>query len=180
MISDVQVVLEAAYFAALKHSGQKRKGVEGEPYVNHVLEVALLVASSTEAPDPTLVAAALLHDTVEDTGVTHADLVERFGQDVADLVMEVTDDKTLEKAERKRRQVENAPKKSERAQAIKLADKISNLRGILTSPPANWDYARKKEYFEWSRQVIGGLRSPNPVLMAEFERTYDRFVELSE
>lgn len=122
--------------------------------------------------------AALLHDTVEDTGVTREELAERFGVDVADLVMEVTDDKSLPKAERKRLQIVNAPKKSVRAQVIKLADKISNMRSILISPPVDWDDERKQQYFEWARQVIAGLTQPNPLLMAEFERTYQRFWEL--
>ena len=92
--------------------------------------------------------AALLHDVIEDAAVTKEELVERFGTDVADLVAEVIDNKSLPKAERKRLQVENAPKKSVRAQQIKLADKISNLRAILASP-ADWDFERKKEYFEF-------------------------------
>ena len=102
-------------------------------------------------------------------------LVERFGSAVADLVSEVTDDKSVPKAERKRLQVENAPHKSIRAQQIKLADKISNLRAILASPPADWNFQRKKEYFEWAKRVVDGLRAPNPVLKAEFDKTWERF-----
>ena len=122
--------------------------------------------------------AALLHDVIEDAGVTKAELVERFGSDVADLVSEVTDDKSLPKAERKRLQVENAPYKSVRAQQIKLADKISNLRAILASPPADWNFQRKKEYFEWAKRVVDGLTAPNPVLEAEFEKTLRKFDEV--
>ena len=115
---------------------------------------------------------------MEDTGVTRDELAERFGSDVAALVMEVTDDKSLPKAERKRLQIQNAHKKSVRAQVIKLADKISNLRSILYSPPVDWDQERRRQYFEWARQVIAGLTAPSPVLLAEFERTYTRFTEL--
>jgi len=107
-----------------------------------------------------------------------AELTERFGPDVAALVLELTDDKSLPEAERKRLQVEHAPKLSIRAQTIKLADKISNLRGILESPPADWDYERKKKYFEWGKQVVDGLTQPNPALKAEFEKTYQRFGEV--
>jgi GTP diphosphokinase / guanosine-3',5'-bis(diphosphate) 3'-diphosphatase len=174
---DLHAILDAAHFAARKHAGQKRKGAAGEPYINHLLEVAELVASALNGPDANLVIAALLHDSVEDAGVSQAELAERFGADVTSLVMEVTDDKSLPKAERKRLQIENAPKKSVRAQVIKLADKISNLRSILTSPPVDWDEERKRQYFEWAKQVISRLSQPNPLLLAEFERTCQRYTE---
>ncbi len=111
-------------------------------------------------------------------GVTAAELTERFGQDVTDRVLEVTDDKSLPKDERKRLQIEHAPKLSVRAQVIKLADKISNLGSIISSPPPDWDYDRKKQYFEWAKQVVDGLSAPNPILKAEFEKTYERFGEV--
>ena len=172
--SDLDTVLSAAHFAAEKHANQKRKGKAGEPYINHLLEVAQLVSSAIPEADTNLVVAALLHDVIEDTGVMKEELVERFGSDVAGLVSEVTDDKSLPKAERKRLQVENAPKKSVRAQAIKLADKISNLRSILASPPADWDLARRQEYFQWAKRVVDGLTAPNPVLKAEFDKTHSQ------
>ena len=171
----VQQVLDAALFAAQKHAGQKRKGQAAEPYINHLIEVAQLVSMAVQEPDTSLVMAALLHDTIEDTSVTATELVERFGQDVADLVVELTDDKSLPKAERKRLQIEHAPKMSVRAQTIKLADKISNLRSILISPPSDWDYERKRQYFEWGKSVVDALSRPNPSLKAEFEKTYRRF-----
>jgi GTP diphosphokinase / guanosine-3',5'-bis(diphosphate) 3'-diphosphatase len=174
----VQHVLDAALFAAERHANQKRKGAAAEPYINHLIEVAQLVSMAIQEPDTNLVAAALLHDTIEDTGTTREDLSERFGQDVADLVLEMTDDKSLPKAERKRLQIEHAPSMSVRAQTIKLADKISNLRGILTSPPADWDYERKKQYFEWGKSVVDALSAPNRALKVEFERTYKRFDEV--
>ena len=171
----VQAILSAALFAAEKHAGQRRKGDAAEPYVNHLIEVAALVAMALPEPDTNVVIAALLHDSIEDAGVTAEDLALRFGADVADLVSEVTDDKSLPKQERKRLQVENAPKKTPRAQMIKLADKISNLRSMLSSPPANWDFERKKEYFTWARRVVDGLTAPDPMLKAEFERTVSKF-----
>jgi len=171
----VAQVLEAARFAGEKHAHQRRKGAAAEPYVNHLIEVAGLVATALAQPDTNLVMAALLHDTIEDTGTTKEELVEHFGADVADLVVEVTDDKSLPKAERKRLQVENAPRKSARAQTIKLADKISNLRAILNSPPADWDYQRKRDYFNWAKRVIDGCTAPNPILKLEFEATLQKF-----
>jgi len=168
-------ILEAASFAAEKHAFQRRKGAAAEPYINHLLEVAHLVASALPEPDTNLLVAALLHDVVEDTSVTREELAARFNPDVVSLVAEVTDDKSLPKAERKRLQIEHAATISPRAQVIKLADKISNLRAILNSPPAGWTWARSKEYFLWARQVVDGLSCPDPILKAEFERTYEKF-----
>jgi guanosine-3',5'-bis(diphosphate) 3'-pyrophosphohydrolase len=168
----VQSVLRAARFAAEKHVRQKRKGAAAEPYINHLLEVAQLVADSLPEMDVNLVSAALLHDTIEDTDATREEIEARFGPDVASLVSEVTDDKSLPKQERKRLQVENAPKKSPRAQRIKLADKISNLRSLLSSPPEDWDVQRRKEYFEWAKKVVDGLPAADPGLKAEFDAAY--------
>jgi (p)ppGpp synthase/HD superfamily hydrolase len=178
VIDDIRIILDAANFAAKKHANQKRKGAAGEPYINHLLEVAQLISSAISEPDAILIVAALLHDTIEDAGVTRDEIASRFGADAADLVVEVTDDKRLPKADRKRLQIQNAPKKSERGQAIKLADKISNLRSILSSPPADWDRERKRQYFQWATEVIDGLSRPNPALKAEFDRTVKRVNEL--
>jgi len=169
-IGAVHEVLRAAHFAARRHAGQRRKGAAAEPYVNHLLEVAELVCSALDELDANLVIAALLHDTVEDAGVTKEELVQAFGADVAELVVEMTDDKSLPAPERKRLQVVTASKKSVRAQVIKLADKISNVRSVLFSPPAGWSVQRKREYFEWAKQVVHGLTRPNPKLKAEFDR----------
>jgi guanosine-3',5'-bis(diphosphate) 3'-pyrophosphohydrolase len=174
----VQRILAAARFAAERHREQKRKGKAGEPYVNHLLEVADLIACSIDVVDTNLIAAALLHDTVEDTATTIQELRENFGEDVASLVAEVTDDKSLPKETRKALQVRNAPHKSERAATIKLADKISNLRAVLACPPTDWSVERQREYFRWAKQVVDGLPAPNAILKAEFDRTYARFDEL--
>jgi GTP diphosphokinase / guanosine-3',5'-bis(diphosphate) 3'-diphosphatase len=168
----VHDVLKAAHFAAQKHAGQRRKGATAEPYINHLIEVAELVSSALPEPDTNLVIAALLHDTIEDTGVTKEELIQTFGADVAELVVELTDDKALPKVERKRLQIVDAPKKSVRAQVIKVADKISNVRAILSSPPADWSVQRKREYFEWAKQVVDALTTPNQKLKSEFERLY--------
>ena len=163
------LLARAFRFAAERHAGQRRKGAAGEPYVNHLAEVAELVAEATGGRDPQLVAAALLHDTVEDTDTTHAELVERFGADVAGLVAEVTDDKSLPKAERKRLQVAHAPSRSARAKILKLADKTSNLRALAASPPADWPPDRRRAYVEWGREVVAGLRGA----CLELERLFD-------
>ncbi|MFM2124169.1 MAG: hypothetical protein RL328_620 [Acidobacteriota bacterium] len=171
---NIAPILEAALFAAERHAQQKRKGAAAEPYVNHLLEVAHLASVALEEPDPSLIVAALLHDTIEDVGVTAEELSKRFGADAASLVLAVTDDKSLPKAERKRLQIEHAHKLSKRAQIIKLADKISNLRSLLSSPPAHWDEERKRQYLQWAKDVVAGLTAPSPVLKEEFDQTCQR------
>jgi GTP diphosphokinase / guanosine-3',5'-bis(diphosphate) 3'-diphosphatase len=172
--SDLAHILKAARFAAERHSAQRRKGPDHEPYVNHVIDVAALLAELLPGPDPALIMAAFLHDTVEDVGVTPAELERLFGADVAGLVLEVTDDKHLDKPDRKRLQIENAPKKSPRAQALGAADKICNLKSILENPPLLWSLSRKREYFQWAKQVVDGYPNLEPALRAEFDRVYRR------
>jgi len=176
--SSVNLILRAARFAAEKHASQRRKGAAAEPYINHLLEVAELVVASSDELDTNLTVAALLHDTVEDTATSIEEVREKFGEDVAGLVAEVTDDKSLPKQRRKALQVETAPKKTVRAQVLKLADKISNLRSILASPPADWSFERKQEYFEWGKRVVDGLTAPNASLRAEFDRIYAEFYKM--
>ena len=141
-------VLRAADAAARWHVHQRRKGAAEEPYINHLLEVATLVAEATKGKDPDLVIAALLHDAIEDQEVPRGVIAQAFGEGVAKLVEEVTDDKNLEKQERKRLQIEHSHKKSQRAKILKLADKTSNLRAIAASPPPDWSVKRRLEYVE--------------------------------
>jgi (p)ppGpp synthase/HD superfamily hydrolase len=173
--ADSTVLLRATLFAARVHATHRRKGAAGEPYVNHVLEVALILAESG-APQEALIA-GLLHDTVEDSDkdpdpITHERLVAEFGETVAAIVAEATDDKSLPKETRKALQVKHAPVKSGAAKMLKLADKISNLRAIAASPPANWEHARRVEYVGWAGRVAVGLKGVNPTLDALFDVTY--------
>jgi (p)ppGpp synthase/HD superfamily hydrolase len=162
-------VLRAADAAARWHVHQRRKGIAQEPYINHLLEVASLASEATNGFDPNLVIAALLHDSVEDQEVPIEMIIGEFGKQVADIVMEVTDDKTLPKDERKRKQVESAPEKSRGAKVIKLADKTSNLRTIASSPAADWSVRRRLEYIEWAKNVVAGLRGISPWLEQQFD-----------
>ncbi|HEV7264025.1 MAG TPA: HD domain-containing protein [Falsiroseomonas sp.] len=169
------LLLRAATFAARVHAGHRRKGSAGEPYVNHVLEVAQILAEHGAPQEAVL--AALLHDTVEDSDtdpepITHDRLVTEFGQAVADIVAEATDDKSLPKETRKALQVKHAPTRSDAAKLLKLADKISNLRAIAASPPKGWDHARRVEYVGWAGRVAAGLKGANPALDALFDVTY--------
>ncbi len=168
--TDIERLARAWSFAAAHHVDQRRKGARREPYVNHLAEVAEMVARATGGRDANLVIAAVLHDLVEDTEASLDDVGARFGTDVAMLVAEVTDDKSLPKMERKARQVQTAAAKSERAKILKLADKISNIRSLSTSPPDDWDQERRRAYLTWARAVVDGLRGVNAALEAEFDR----------
>jgi (p)ppGpp synthase/HD superfamily hydrolase len=169
-LNPVRQILAAARFAAERHAAQRRKGRTAEPYVNHLLEVAELLARLTDELDTNLIVAALLHDTIEDVGVSREEIAVRFGEDVAGLVAEVTDDKSLPKETRKALQVEHAGGKSPRAQALSAADKIANVRSIASSPPANWSFERRVEYVRWARRVVAGFNHLDGRLAAEFQQ----------
>lgn len=164
-----RLLARAFRYAAEKHAGQMRKGEAKEPYINHLAEVAELVAEATKGADPDLVVAALLHDVVEDTPTPAAEIAARFGSDVAGLVAEVTDDKSLPQAERKRLQVEHASGLTSRAKVLKLADKTSNLRALAISPPADWSIQRRLDYVAWGRDVVARLRGACPSLESQFD-----------
>jgi guanosine-3',5'-bis(diphosphate) 3'-pyrophosphohydrolase len=167
----VALVTRAADFAARRHSGQVRKGTAREPYLNHLAEVAALLAETADEPDAWLVAAGWLHDTVEDTATEREELVELFGETIAAIVAEVTDDKSLPRAERKRLQIETATQKSPRARALKIADKISNIRSLIVSPPDDWERDRLIDYVDWAEKVVAGCRCVNPRLDQLFDQT---------
>lgn len=176
-MNNIAKFIEAASFAAKRHSGQKRKGADGEPYINHPLEVANLLANVGKVEDCEVLIAALLHDTVEDTGTTKEEITERFGENVAKMVLEVTDDKSLPKAERKQMQIEHAPHLSPGAKLVKLGDKISNITDIMNNPPHDWTLERKREYIEWGEKVVAGLRGANENLENYFAETAARAKE---
>jgi (p)ppGpp synthase/HD superfamily hydrolase len=159
----------AYHFAATKHVDQRRKGQRAEPYINHLTEVAELVAQASGGQDLELIIAAVLHDVVEDTPTTIADVTTEFGSRVAGLVQEVTDDKSLPKAERKRVQIEHAAYASAGAKMIKLADKTANLRALASSPPEDWPTSRRLEYVAWARTVVAGCAGASPYLEQAFQ-----------
>jgi GTP diphosphokinase / guanosine-3',5'-bis(diphosphate) 3'-diphosphatase len=172
-MSNTAKLLQAASFAAVKHTKQKRKGNDAAPYINHPLEVASLLANVGKVEDTDVLIAAILHDTVEDTETTKEEIAELFGENVAKMVMEVTDDKSLPKAERKQLQIEHAPHLSDGAKQVKLGDKISNIRDIVENPPDGWSDERRREYVEWGEKVVAGLRGAN----ADLENHFDGLVK---
>ncbi len=169
----IALLLRALAFAAHKHRDQRRKDAEASPYINHPIALAEVLAREGGVGDIEVLAAALLHDTIEDTDTTEDELRKAFGDRIAGIVAEVTDDTTLPKAERKRAQIDHAAALSGGARLVKLADKICNLRDVADRPPAQWELARRQEYFEWARQVIDGLRGAGDDKSARLEAAFD-------
>lgn len=169
LVNDIVLLARAWDFAARRHADQRRKGQRQEPYVNHLAEVAELVATATAGRDANLVAAAVLHDTVEDTETELDELRDNFNDDIAALVADVTDDKSLPREDRKQRQIDHAPGKPPRAKILKLADKTSNLRSLAQSPPVDWSLMRRRDYVVWAVKVAAGLKGANPWIDARFE-----------
>jgi hypothetical protein len=166
--SSMTAVLHALQFAAQKHRDQKRKGAEASPYVNHPIAVAELL-SRFGIEDRVTLQAALLHDTLEDTETTPAELEDQFGSHVRDVVLEVTDDKRKPKQVRKELQVLRTLVASERARLIRLADKVSNIVDLVERPPADWETYRRREYLDWTERVVAGCRGLNPGLEAHYD-----------
>ena len=173
MMSDsTGLLLKALAFAALKHRDQRRKNEAASPYINHPIALADVLWHEGGVRDAAVLAAALLHDTIEDTDTKPEELRKEFGDAIADIVLEVTDDKSLPKPERKRLQVEHAGDISQAAQLVKLADKICNVRDVAGEPPKHWDLQRRRAYFDWAREVVDGMRGANALLEAAFDEAY--------
>jgi guanosine-3',5'-bis(diphosphate) 3'-pyrophosphohydrolase len=175
MLTGIRLVSEAADFAARRHTGMQRKGRGNEPYINHLAEVANLLAIATDGADAELVAAGWLHDTIEDTETTREELVQKFGERVAVRVVEVTDDMTLPKDQRRQKQIVDAPHKSPRAKLIKIADKISNIRARIVPQPSPAEREDLIDYVAWAEKVVAGCRGVNAVL----DQTFDETVKLA-
>ena len=163
------LILKAAHFAAEKHRDQRRKDKNASPYIIHPISVALAITQIGGVDDPETLAAALLHDTLEDTDTKPEELEAEFGKKVCEYVLDVTDDKTLPKDERKSRQIEHAKKISKGAALIKLGDKISNVTDVLNNPPLDWDINRRKEYLDWAEKVIENCPKVNDRMENKFQ-----------
>jgi guanosine-3',5'-bis(diphosphate) 3'-pyrophosphohydrolase len=168
----VTIILRAAQFAARKHKDQRRKDAAVSPYINHPLALANILREEGRVEDAVVIAAALLHDTIEDTETAYDELRGQFGDEIAEIVAEVTDTKWLKKTSRKRLQVSKAARASSAAKLVKLADKIANLRDIIASPPSDWSLDRKREYFDWAKNVVDQVRGTNGRLERRFDQLY--------
>ena len=163
------LILKAAHFAAQKHRDQRRKDKHASPYIIHPISVALEIAQTGGVNDPEILAAALLHDTIEDTETTPEELEEQFGKQVRKYVLEVTDDKYLLKNERKEKQIEHAETLSKGAVLIKLGDKISNVTDVINNPPSKWDINRRRAYLDWAEEVISNCSQVNEKMENKFQ-----------
>jgi guanosine-3',5'-bis(diphosphate) 3'-pyrophosphohydrolase len=168
----LSLILKALDFAALKHRDQRRKDAQASPYINHPIALANVLVGEGGVAEPVVIAAALLHDTLEDTQTTAGELRAAFGDAITHVVEEVTDDNSLLKAERKRLQVEHAATISREAKLVKLADKICNVRDMANQPPAKWDLTRRREYFDWAKAVVDRMRGIHPGLERKFDEAY--------
>ena len=171
MLTGLRLVSEAADLAARRHNGMARKGRGNEPYINHLAEVANLLALVTDGGDAELIAAGWLHDTVEDTNTTREELAQKFSERVAALVLEVTDDMSLPKSQRRQKQIDDAPHKSPSAKLIKIADKISNIRARILPRPSQDERDDLIDYLTWAEKVVAGCRGVNPALDRAFNAT---------
>ena len=169
MLPDVRLISEAAELAARRHNGMARKGRGDDPYINHLAEVANLLATAIDGAAAELVAAGWLHDAIEDTDTTREELAEKFSERVASLVVECTDDMNLPKAERRRLQVVGAPQKSASAKLIKIADKTSNIGARIHPDPAAEERDDLVDYTDWAEQVVAGCRGGNSWLDTTFD-----------
>ncbi len=170
-------ILDTVIFAAEKHQGHVRKNKEHSPYITHPLLVAQTIFQIGGIQDTKILTAAILHDTIEDTDTTGEEIRERFGEDILSIVLEVTDDKSLPRMERKRLQVIHAPELSYNARILKLADKLVNCRDILTNPPEDWPTKRRQDYIQWCTDVLVRIRGTNPHLEAAFDQVMTRAEE---
>lgn len=161
-------IFSALELAAHGHARQRRKGGDDIPYINHPIAVAALLATVGGVTDPDILTAAVLHDVVEDTTTTAAELEAQFGARIASLVAEVTDDPALDGPARKLTQEREAPSKSPGAKLIRLADKTCNVRDITANPPHTWPAERCTTYFDWCERVVAQLRGTHPALEAAF------------
>jgi GTP diphosphokinase / guanosine-3',5'-bis(diphosphate) 3'-diphosphatase len=169
--NDLTLFLKALNFSAGKHRHQRRKDTAASPYINHPIEVANILWTIGKVYDEVAIIAALLHDTIEDTDTTPEEIRLSFGEEVLGLVLEVSDDKSLPKQERKQNQIKHSPHLSRRAKQIKLADKICNVHDIAYAPPDHWPRQRRIDYLQWAQEVIDGLRGVNNPLERFFDDT---------
>jgi guanosine-3',5'-bis(diphosphate) 3'-pyrophosphohydrolase len=164
---DIGLVIRAVEFAARKHRMQRRKDSDASPYINHPIALMHVLCIDGGINDPLILAAAALHDTIEDTETTEEELRTTFGEEITQIVVEMTDDKSLPKGERKRLQIEHAHRMSTEGALIKLADKICNLGDVAATPPLGWSLERQVEYFDWAKAVVDGLPRVSEELLAK-------------
>ncbi len=170
----MQALLKAIRFAAEKHRHQRRVDVRSSPYINHPIAVADLLANEVGIENTTILTAAILHDTIEDTDTTEREIKSKFGLEVARVVMELTDDMRLAPEVRKQAQIEHASQLSYAARLVKIADKTCKLRDLAENPPLTWSAERCAQYRDQAAAVVEQMRGTHPELQRLFERALTR------
>ena len=170
----MKILSEAVFFASIKHKNQRRKDNDSTPYINHPIEVMHVLASCAIS-DPDILAAGLLHDTIEDTQTSAGELEEKFGKKITSIVLECSDDKSLDKIERKQQQILHASTASNEAKQVKLADKYSNLNGLYTNPPTTWSTETIDGYVNWCWVVCSKLYGVNTKLDELLQNLFSKF-----
>jgi guanosine-3',5'-bis(diphosphate) 3'-pyrophosphohydrolase len=165
---------KAIKFASAKHQFQSRKGKSKPPYINHLIDVSYILHNVGSIKDEEVLAASILHDTIEDTDTSYNELKINFNERIANMVLDLTDDKTLSAIERKRQQVITAPKIHKLSKLIKLADKISNIKDITLDPPATWTNERMLNYLNWAKDVVDQIRGNNKAMEEMFDEWYNK------
>ncbi|XP_075154418.1 metazoan SpoT homolog-1 isoform X2 [Haematobia irritans] len=168
----MEQIMKCLQFAAFKHRNQRRKDITETPYINHPINVAVILSTEANISDVVVIMAALLHDTVEDTDTTFEEIENLFGSDVSSIVREVTDDKSLPKEVRKQKQIEHAFNSSTKAKLVKLADKLDNLRDLQNNLPTGWTEERRENYFIWAKKVVDNLRGTDVYLEAQLDEIF--------
>lgn len=172
-LDDIRFLTKAYAFAAEKHRHQRRKDVHASPFINHPIELVYVLTNIGDICDVITLVAAVLHDTVEDTETTVEELRQNFGSEVTSIVQEVTDDMSLPRDVRKKQQVEHAPSLSRQAKMVKLADLICNVDDVLHTYSKFWSPDRRRNYVEWAKNVVAGLRGVSVALEARFDELYE-------
>ncbi|MBM3340661.1 MAG: bifunctional (p)ppGpp synthetase/guanosine-3',5'-bis(diphosphate) 3'-pyrophosphohydrolase [Betaproteobacteria bacterium] len=167
-------LLKAIAFAAQKHRHQRRKDPQASPYINHPIDLANVLLHEGGVRDTTVLIAAILHDTLEDTETTPAELAVNFGGEIRDIVLELTDNTKLKRRKRKELQIKHGPHLTRKARLVKLADKICNLRDVAANPPTRWSLKRQIEYFDWAKAVVDSFRGTHVRLERIFDRVYEQ------
>jgi len=175
MSEDLSLVLKAAFFSGEKHKKQRRRDADETPYINHPLEVAYILLDEGGITDAATLAAALLHDTLEDTDTTREELAMVFGHEVSNLVVELTDLESVLPEQKKQRELERAYNLSDKAKRVKIADKTANIRDLATMPPKTWDIQRQIDYFDFAMKIAEATASASPALEKVFMRDYKQF-----
>lgn len=172
---------KAIDFATEKHKGQYRKNSKKEEYIIHPIEV-MIILRDHGVTDQVALVGAVLHDTIEDTSATYEEILELFGEEVADVVLEVSDNKSLPKLERKKFQVSKISKKSFAARMIKIADKLSNSADLLVDPPVGWSSVQINGYIKWSEEICNRAMSlgDTPNALVEVVKSHFRTLGTSE